>query len=112
MPTDPAVHFETFLEAPAFAVRTDERMDRRAAAFYRRQKHPPHAVVQFGDLVLLQSVGFSQRGNPSEVQNLIGVDVADAGEDPLVHQRGFDSPRRLSQPFRQIVERAVEGVGA
>jgi hypothetical protein len=61
-------------------------------AAHRAGQHGQHRVVQYGDLFAGQFPGRRERRDLGDVQDLVAVGVADAGDDLLVGEDGLDPP--------------------
>src|SRR5687767_6130250 len=104
------VHRERALEVAALAVDVDvERVERRAALGQRLDHHRADVPEQVVDLAGSQVPGVArvvQRGAP---EGLVGVDVADTGDERLVEQGPLDARLAAAQPDAEVgrVEQSV-----
>jgi len=71
-------------------------------------------LLQFGRLLGCDVVGFTQGVNPRPEQGFIGVDIAQPGDEGLVHQQGLDLPGAALEHAVQPLpgEGGVEGFRA
>src|SRR4029078_10095021 len=92
----PAIHFERMLEASEPAVGADVVAQRGAAGLDRIGEHGLHRLDQRLDrLRRLAGLGGERAGKPHRrdsgaKQRLAGIDVADAGDQPLIDERRLD----------------------
>jgi hypothetical protein len=92
---------EAILERAAHAVDVAEVVDRRAARVDAVEQRREDRVAQRLVLRSRERTGGPQRVNPRAVQGLVGVDVADPRDAPLVEQEGLD---RGAAPPRERVQ--------
>ena len=85
-------------------------VDRASAAHDGLGQDPPDLVVQVPLVGGSQRPGRPERMEPGRPQRLVGVDVADAGDERLVEQERLEPARPLAQPAPEVAhrERRVE----
>src|SRR5262245_40522471 len=95
------------LKAPEFAVGAAVIAQRRAAGGDRSLEHlldggdEAHRVRRRHTGARRQGRGFAPRRQPRAVERLADIDVAEAGHDLLVEQRGFEARRLAGAGSRQ-----------
>ena len=71
-----------------------------------------HRSEQAQPFVLRQGLDRSLRVDACLPERLVGDDVADAGDESLIHQRRLGSPAPSAKPLQELPLRESQGVGA
>ena len=97
----------------AIAVGRGVVVDRASAPHDRLGQDPPDLVVQMPLVRRAQRAGRPERVESGRPQRLVGVDVADPGDERLVEQERLEPARPLAQPASEVAdrERRVERLG-
>ena len=74
---------------------------------YRHLQYLLHGVEEFALIFLLQLGDLCPRVNPGLEEDLVGIDIADTGDEPLIHQGGLDHRSAFQKGFAEGVK--IEG---
>ena len=84
-------------------------VDRAAAPFDRLRQNVAQGPMQPANVVGAKSVRIAQRVQPRPPQRLVGVDVADPGEEALVHQQRLEPAAAPGEQLREPPRGEVVG---
>jgi len=105
------VHPVTHLKPAGSIVGIAIVADARSAGPDCLREDRPDCPVETPNLPVAEAIRPCGRVNPCPVQRLVAVDVANAPEDPLVEQQGFDLPP-MSQPTGEFLARHLKSIRA
>ena len=91
----------SFCIAPLAAVRQAVVAKRRALPRDAVLERGADRVVQPPELVAVDALGRAERMDPRAPERLVDVDVPEAGERPLVEERGLDRRAALRDAARR-----------
>ena len=107
----PAVDVVQLLKCAAFSRSIYVIGNGRAPVLNGQPEHFEQAFMQQLSACFRDAAGESARVNTSDKQCFIGVDVANAPEECLVQQQGFDVAAMLTQAGIKVFKRYIERVG-
>lgn len=100
------------LKEAAHAVCVDVIGDRGAAELDRLFEDCDEASAQLGEFVAREACGLARGANAGAEEGFVSVDVADAVQQGLVEQRGFDGRLAVMEERDEVLERDGERFAA
>ncbi len=107
----PAIDVVQLLKCAAFSCAIHVIGNGRAPVLNGQPEHFEQAFMQQLSAYFRDAAGKSARVNTSGKQQFIGIDVANAPEECLVQQQGFDVAAMLMQTSIKLFKRNIESVG-